>query len=303
MRVACIVQGNVRIGTEIILEEMSKKFDYVVFSTWQDEKFNFKAENLIVIYNDKPSNYGLSNRNLLRYSTSSALKVCENLSCDFILKIRSDMLFLKISKEMLFDLLGQWKFSKILTFNFRCLTSCPDCYSSINDLFSFGSLTLTKLLWSDEGFDFSKSYNVPPDKNILSLENDDDFLELWQPETELYSFFKHRLRSNHTNFDTHIDIIREYFVFVEFRKFKILWFSQLSFRSIFQAYHHPWWSMKDYYGKKAPKVVRLNRSLNKLELVKYKLSFLIVNYNIFIQWIYYVDCLLKKKFINVFRSH
>ena len=299
MKVVCIIQGNVRNGTELILEEMCSKFDYVIFSTWKEEVFNFKSNNLITIFNDKPSNYGLSNRNLLRYSTSIALKICEDLKCDFVCKIRSDMLFLNISKYLLFKLLGKNNFDKILTFNFRCLTSNPDWYSSINDIFSFASLKMSKLLWSDEGFDFTKSYNIPQHHFFNSLENENHFLQLWQPETEFYSFLKYRLLSISNKEENHNEIIKKYFVLVNYSKFKILWFSNNSFRSIFQALHHPWWTMNDFHGFSKPKIVLLNRHLNFFEKMKYKLSFIIVNYNIMLQRFTYFKYSLKKKLENV----
>lgn len=294
MKIACIVQGNVRYGTELILNEMSKKFDYLIFSTWKGEIINFKADNFITIFNEKPLNSGFSNRNLLRISTYAALTLCSELNCDFVCKIRSDMLFLSISKEKLFYLLGHENFSKILTFNFRCLTSNPDWYSSINDIFSFGSLEMSLLLWSVEGFDFTKSYNIPCDPALMALESEHDFLELWQPETEFYSFFKYRITSISPNDNNHVDIIRKYFVLVEYDTFRILWFSDKSFRSVFQAYHHPWWSMNNFYGKSQPRIARTNRSLNLIEKFKFKFSSIIVNYNILIQKVYYFHfCLLK----------
>lgn len=295
MRTACIVQGNVRNGTLEILTEMCKVFDFVIFSTWEGENIDLSSSNFKVIYNSYPKCFGSSNRNLLRKSTSAAFEKIKELDVKYVCKIRSDMLFLNISKESLLKYYDPYDNNRILTFSYRCLTSNPDWYSSINDMFSFGPITLMDLLWNDNDIDYSKSINLPPASELSNLNTDLDFEELWQPETELYAFFKYRIFQQFNALQDHITIIRKYFILVDYSYFNILWFSDSSFRSIFQAYHHPWWDNSNYLGLTDPKIVKLNRELSYLETLRYQFSKIIVRINIFKSHLKYFYYTLRNK--------
>ena len=282
--IACILQGNIRHGTNYVIDEMLKIFDVVILSTWIDSDISNINKKCKIIINDYPPNNGYSNRNLQRYTSARAIEYAEKLNCNFICKWRTDMLPTNFKLK---DVLEEVKANnKLFIYSFRCLTSSPDWYSSIPDLFAFGHIETIKLLWNDDDFDYNLSYNIPfelTNSEILK----DNFIENWSPETELYAFFKSRLQKKYKINLDHEKILKDYCILVDYRKFKIIWFGNNTFRSIYQAFEHPWWTVKTWQCKQNIIIKRLDRKLNYLDNFKKMISKLIVFYNLYLQKKYF----------------
>jgi hypothetical protein len=254
-KIGCIIQGNVRRGTNLVLEHIPKHFDYTVFSTWDDET-NIPKGDFEVLLNSKPLVPGYGNRNFQRYNVARGLDAVKKAGCDFVLKWRSDMLPTKLSVKQLLD----WaKFSppenaqsRIVMPAFRNLCVNPDVFSSVPDLFAFGHVDEMIKLWGDEGFDYSKNWNVTPEylAHFKGTPEQDTFLDPYCPEAELYGIYRSRLiQSTGLNL-THKTIAEEYCRLIDYRDLGILFFdSQSGFRNIGQAWEHPWCTEKEWLTK------------------------------------------------------
>lgn len=254
MKIGCVIQGDLRRGSELVLGEMVKQFDVVILSTWSDEKSKIPLGDFITVLNEKPLNSGSVHRNFQRYSTARGLEKAKELDCDFVLKWRTDMLPLNLDKQRLVEYaiydLPDGVTSRIVTLAFRNLTVEPDWYSSIPDLFHFGHIDIMQLLWGDENLDYNEQINLPT-KMILDVGTDWMNSEayqkvgIWAAESELYAFFRERLENKLGLELNHRDIVKNYMRLVNHRNLEILWFDkEKGFRSIFQAWQFPWWTEK-----------------------------------------------------------
>jgi len=299
MKTACIIQGNIRDGFELILNEIQKHFDLVIISTWEDEKDNMPDGNFITILSKKPESTGYSNRNFQRYSTARGIEKAKELGCDYILKWRTDMLPTKLDVNQLiawanFEIPTGIR-SRIVTCAFRNLTVKEDWFSSIPDLFAFGHINTMDMLWGDDEFDYSKMMNPP--KQMLIDEghewlNSQDVGGLFCAESELYAIFKDRLQKKLVISLTHESIAKEYMRLFDHTKLGIVWFGpNNTFRSIFQAWQHPWWNEKIWKNGNPTYVQKGYILKNAIELIKEKLSIFIIQYEKFIQKKYLKDYL------------
>jgi hypothetical protein len=258
MKTACIIQGDIRIGFDIVLKEMQKHFDVVILSTWDDEKENVIDGDFISIFNPKPHVPGFSHRNYQRFSTARGIEKAKELECDYVLKWRSDMLPTKLDVFQLiewanFDLPDGMR-SRIVTCAFRNLSVYEDWYSSIPDLFAFGHVESMELLWGDEGFDYTKTMN-PPSQMLVDV--GDEWLSeknidgIWCAETELYTIFKDRLQKKLGIKLSHEIIAKKFMRLFDYGKLGIIWFGRnRKLRPIFQALQHPWWNEKNWNGER-----------------------------------------------------
>jgi hypothetical protein len=250
VKCACVVQGDIRRGTDEVLIELQRHFDLVILSTWIGEEHKIPKGSFEVILNKKPDNPGFTNRNYQRLSTAAGLKCAEIAGCTHVLKWRTDMLPTKLDLNQLL----QWSrykvpqnvSSRIVTCAFRNLSVEPDYFSSMPDLFAFADMETMKLLWSDDGFDFSKSMNVPTDMiNKCGTEwmNDKNAFSIFCVESELYANFKNRLQTKTGHYLAHREIAKDYLYLINHERLGICWFAPDSgFRSILQALQHPWWT-------------------------------------------------------------
>lgn len=252
MKVGCIIQGDIRRGTKLVLQELPKLFDYTVFSTWDDGKV-VPAGNFELIRNLPPAAPGYTHRNYQRLSTARGLEAAKAAGCDYVLKWRSDMLPTAISIEQLL----QWANyqtsyniqSRIVLPAFRNISIDPDTFSSIPDLFAFGHIDEMIKLWGDEGFDYSNMMNMPPSDQLLTREFQDSSLlpDLYCAEAELYALYRTKLERSVNAVLTHKFVVENYLYLIDHRKLGILWFDKLNgFRSIGQAWEHPWWTVQNW---------------------------------------------------------
>ena len=250
VKCACVVQGDIRRGTDEVLIELQRHFDLVILSTWIGEEHKIPEGSFEVILNKKPENPGFSNRNYQRLSTDAGLKCAEMSGCTHVLKWRTDMLPTMLDLNQLLQLsnykVPQDVSSRIVTCAFRNLSVEPDYFSSMPDLFAFAGIEMMKLLWSADGFDFSKSMNVPIDmitKCGTEWMNDNNAFSIFCTESELYANFKNRLQIKTDRYLTHSTIAKEYLYLINHERLGICWIApDGGFRSILQALQHPWWT-------------------------------------------------------------
>jgi hypothetical protein len=264
MKTACIVQGNIRTNTDIVLSFLSTHFEYIILSTWEDEKIDFivDLEKYYLVRNVKPIEAGYSNRNFQRLSTFSGIVKAKELGCEYVMKWRTDMLPINLDIKHFFKLantdIPSGMPSRIVTCAFRNLSVEPDWFSSIPDIFAFGHIDMVEILWGAEDFDYSSSCNIPEDLRIsLDWEKFANNIEgNYCAETELYAIFKNRLQRL-TKFSLiHEQIVKRYFHIIDHKKLSIIWFGNNGeFRPIISIYF-PWWKVENWEGFRKVKTIR-----------------------------------------------
>jgi hypothetical protein len=251
---ACVIQGDIRRGTDEVLTELQKHFDLVILSTWKGEEHKIPKGSFEVIFNKKPENPGFTNRNYQRLSTAEGIKYAEIEGCTHVLKWRTDMLPTKLSLNQLLQWseykVPQGVSSRIVTCAFRNLSVETDYFSSIPDLFAFCDIEMMKILWGADGFDFSRSMNVPDDMiNECGSEwmSEPNAFELFCAESELYANLRSRLQKKIGRKLCHREIAKNYMYLIDHEKLGICWFAaDGGFRSILQALQHPWWTERTW---------------------------------------------------------
>lgn len=254
-----VVQGNLRRGIDEVLACLASHFDCVILSTWDDENPDkIPKGDFEVVLNQKPLVPGYSHRNFQRLSASTGLRRAEELGATHVLKWRTDMLPTRLDVQQLL----KWSAyeippgfdSRLVTCAFRNLTVKQDWFSTIPDLFAFADISLMKLLWGDESFDYSREINIPIEmEKEYSTDwcNRSDVAGLYCPEAELYAIFKSRLQMQLHKQLAHFEIAKHHMRLINHRHLGICWFGERGqFRSITQALQHPWWSEWTWkYGK------------------------------------------------------
>lgn len=251
IKTSAVVQGNIRHGAEEVLTGLTKHFNHVVLSTWDDEPVEkIPLGNWEVVLNSKPAEPGLSHRNFQRLSTASGLRRARELGATHVLKWRTDMLPTKLDVPQLlawsdFEVPAGMA-SRLVTCAFRHLSVQQDWFSTMPDLFAFAEIGLMELLWGDTLFDYSRPMNMP-EEMVQALGLDwtarDDAGGLYCAEAELYAIFKSRLQCHLGRSLTHEEIAKGYMRLFDHQLLGICWFGGSGqFRSITQALQHPWWT-------------------------------------------------------------
>jgi len=263
-KTGCIVQGNCRPGTLLILREMSKHFNHVYFSTW-DDFLGFKEplpSNVEVIKNRYPPIRGFSNRNLQRFSVNAGLVACRKSGCEYVMKWRSDMLPTRLNVSELIELAHEKQhppfYSGIVAGVMRTRSVAPDWYSSIEDFYHFGTLEMIELLWGDYGIDYEKMFNPP--KGMIAELGDGFFSNIkgegsyFCAEQELYAWFKYRLEMCLQKPLKHREIMEFFWVPIKNNFLGVCWFSgrisakplSLFFRPYNPGIARDWWTYESW---------------------------------------------------------
>jgi hypothetical protein len=259
MKIGCVIQGDIRRGTSQILKELPQKFDFTVLSTWADDECNAPSGDYSLVVSDKPPVAGLSNRNYQRLSTVRGLQAAKEAGCDYVLKWRTDMLPTKLDVNQMLTW-ANYKIpsgmnSRLVMPAFRNLSVELDWFSSIPDLFAFGHIEEMEMLWGDSEFDYSLNMNLPNQiSNDLKNPPPDStrLVDLYCAESELYAIFRSRLQTKLGIELDHPSIASDYLRLFDYRRLGIFWFAKTSgFRSIGQAWEHPWWTEKNWENEKA----------------------------------------------------
>ena len=297
MKTACIIQGNIRNGFELVLKEIQKHFDIVIVSTWEDEVAKIPAGDFIKIFNQKPKFTGYSHRNYQRYSTARGLEKAKELGCEYVMKWRTDMLPTKLDINQLIEWANysvpNGVSSRIATCAFRNLTVYEDWFSSMPDLFAFGHIDMMELLWGDNGFDYTKMMNPPQQMLIDEGEgwmSRDDVSGYWCAESELYAIFKDRLQKKLGIKLSHEQIAKNYMRLFDHDRLGIVWFGENGkFRPIFQAWQHPWWSESAWMGEK-----QIKYAIKGYKLSDFK-SYIKSKFGLFVR---YIEIKKQKKYLK-----
>ena len=240
IKCACLIQGDIRNGTEEVLREMATHFDTIILSTWEDEPY-IPGGRYHLVLSRKPDISGDFHRNYQRLGVMRGLEYAEKIGCTHVLKWRTDMLPLRISQNKFLELAGRSipkGFSaRIVLPSFGCITKSIDSFSRITDFCAFSSIDMLKLLWSDEDFDYCSVRNFSPEIPV-ELMNDPEIVKFYEPETELYALFKSRLQKETGRILDHRIIVHEFLSLFEIEELKICWFARgrSGFRGIINGY-------------------------------------------------------------------
>ena len=276
LKVACIVQGDLRVPVGPILAELAKHCNTVILSTWDDQTLALPQDHgaCHVILNAKPFAAGLTNRNFQRKSTAAGLALAEKLGCTHVLKWRTDMLPTRLNLD---DLLAWSRFpahvgfpGRIVMSAFRNLSMRPDWFSSFPDHFAFGEIEALKLLWGDEGFDYSRPYNLPyrmieelgltftaADQLVFESKVYDPAI-VFDAHVELYASFKDRWQQATGRPWTHREIARDLLYMIDHQRLGICWLKTAGYtryRSILRATAVPWWTEKRWRQHRPPVIL------------------------------------------------
>lgn len=269
--IGCVIQGDIRRGTDLLLKELPNKFDFVVLSTWVDDESKVPPGNYSLVLNSKPTVGGLTNRNYQRLSTARGIQSAKEAGCDYVLKWRTDMLPTKLDIKQLLSWTN-YKIpnglkSRLVMPAFRNLSVNPDWFSSIPDLFAFGHIEEMEMLWDDAAFNYSLNFNLPSQMaNDLKINPIDSMhlSNLYCPESELYAIFRSRLQIKLGIELDHSKIASDYLRLFNYHQLGIFWFDKKSgFRSIGQAWEHPWWT-ESTWKRGSPLIVPCGYSVNGL---------------------------------------
>jgi len=286
--IACIIQGDSRSNTLEIIKDLSTKFDFVIWSTWDGTKVEIDLPNLYVIYNKIPELSGYGNRNLQRISMCSGIEKARRLNCTHILKWRTDLLSFKLTSDLLYKIYEQNIINSpindvIISTSWRNLSVTPDWFSSFPDMFMFSSINMMEMMWSSDEFNYKYNFNFPKDllkelKVKITDENefkiDNKYYSIsyfYDTHIELYSWFKYRLSCKLNYSLNHADILNQFFVLINPYDFEIMWFKnspKTEFRPLMNSFQFNWWTTKNWKQKNLPKTEFIG--WNKRKITKYQ---------------------------------
>ncbi len=278
----CVIQGDIRRGTDLVLQEMVKHFPKVILSTWKGEEHKAPKGNYDIILNDKPENPGITHRNFQRLSTVNGINAADTYHPEYLLKWRTDMLPTSFDLSYLIQC-ANWNVpkdvkSRLVMTAFRTMAFESDWFSSFQDLYAFGGVEEMKMLWNDEGIDYNKNFNMPQLMiNELQPEFDDKHvivdgvemlykrmlsLGIYDAHTELYAFYKNNLIEHLKRKVDHIEICKKYLYLIDKEHLKVCWFRNeepikrrdklysRGFRSILQSFEMGWNKEQDWRNEK-----------------------------------------------------
>lgn len=314
MKLVCIIQGDIRVPLKPIIDELSKQFDIIVVSTWNDNEVLCPIGDYELILNEKPAVSGVTNRNLQRYTTARGLELLADRDCTHVLKWRTDMLPTRLDVNDLLRLChlgsGNELGGRIVTGSFRHLSVTPDWFSSFSDLYSFSRMEGARLLWSDIAFSYELEFNMPDrmrqELNICRGSRPDTIIYcdkefslrgiyVYDTHTELYAIFKDRIEKKYNANLTHTEIIGKYFTLINDDHLGICWFNaskKVPFRPIRQGFNINWWKEYESYAPKVYSFEDMQRPPT-LNLVSRLILAVPVRYQIVKQLLIYFSYIFK----------
>lgn len=240
-RYAVVIQGDCRKHTETVVKFYASRHSIVIFSTWNDNVTDIQIPpNVYVIRSKKPSNFGINNRNLQQFSTYQGILIASQLNCNYVLKVRSDMILSFFPIHLFIGIISYSKKKFILPF-YRCITACPDYFSSICDYFQFGHINDMIDLWHCKEEDLSCDYRLPQYSSKMAI----DYSVHYGSECQLYALYADKIlteSSTLANNSKHIYLMRNYFCMFPIYFFGVIWFGDKGLRKLIPANEHPWWN-------------------------------------------------------------
>lgn len=285
-KLGCVVQGDLRVPVAPILHELRKHCDLLILSTWEDQHERIPASgDFTTVLNKKPAERGITNRNLQRLSTAAGLALAEKEGCTHVLKWRTDMLPTRLRRKDLLHWAGERTMlglpGRIVMSAFRNLSAEPDWLSSFPDMFAFGEIAAMKLLWSDDGFDYTRDHNVPPrmlrechwqpdspGRVILGGGKSEEIREIYDAHVECYALFKNRLQLLTGRAWCHQEIARDALRLIDHHRLGICWLrtsGRIPYRSIMQAAFLPWWTEAAWRRGRAPRIYVHSAAVSQLK--------------------------------------
>jgi hypothetical protein len=171
--------------------------------------------------------------------------------------------------------------SRIVVPAFRNISIDPDTFSTMPDLFSFGHIHEMEKLWGDDGFNYTQSFNMSSqDREALEPKflDSPDLADLYCAEAEVYALYRSKLAENCNRPLRHKSVAEKYLRLIDHRQLDILWFgAQSGFRSLGQAWEHPWWT-ENQWARHSAKVYPYGYQSNgifsrlKKKISKYKIQ-------------------------------
>lgn len=244
-RYAVVIQGDCRRHTGTVVKFYASRHSLVIFSTWDDNDIDFQIPaNVYVQRSKKPLNFGLNNRNLQQFSTYQGILVASKLQCNYILKVRSDMILSFLPISLFIAIIRHSKIKFILPY-YRCITASPDYFSSICDYFQFGYITDMIDLWHCNEDDLVCDYRLPRHSNNTSI----NYNMHYSSECQLYALYADKIfvnPSTHEVYSKHVHLIRNYFCMFPIYFFGVIWFGNNGLRKLIPASEHPWWNFWNY---------------------------------------------------------
>ena len=213
----CLIQGPNYPITNQVISRMSKNFDIVLRVQWSDDfnEITSTSNNIFQVVVEKPSRNGKENRNLQRKSVISALRYETLRENDFIMKWRSDFLPLFNKERVKWLKQEVIKNKRIIIGRYRTIAVTPFYFSSLPDMYMFGSVSQMKRLWTDSNFDYDCDDNLS--KIILSQQQIPQ-LET-NPHNELFCLYY----LNEATKETPLSFIKSKFLLVDDAIFKSIW--------------------------------------------------------------------------------
>ncbi len=243
-KIGVVIQGPWMAGvTDKVITFFTGKVDYVIYSGWENDQSNaITNDSYIALFNKRPLNAGLQNRNLQRVSTYYGLTALSTLKVKYALKWRSDILPREVNFSSLIRECGISPFppfmSRLVMSAYRAYPINADWLSTIPDLYMFGVIDHMLTMWSIDDLSMEAPYNIP---KLMMIEMSDSavgtrqfFDYMYNSHAELYSVYKERLlvRLNVTNIHA-TKIFKQQFFFDDYLRYKFDWFdSKKKLRSV-----------------------------------------------------------------------
>jgi len=266
MKLACVIQGNIRRGFDEVLPAITRLFPNVIVSTWKAEASKLPAGRYEAVLSDPPSSSGVGNRYFQRTGMAAGLAAARRLGCTHILRWRTDLLPTRLDPQELLRRserdVPKGLTSRIVLSAWRNLSVEPDWFSSLPDLFMFSDVVAMERLWGLGGIDISKPVNFPPEMvkelgitwdaelNRLTHEGKEYALnQVFDNHIEFYAWFRSRLQRDLCCKLDHPAIALSALSLIDHRCLGICWFKdsqKLKFRPILNAVNFSWWTEKNW---------------------------------------------------------
>jgi len=272
-KLACIIQGTLRRGFDVVLPAVVRLFPTVIVSTWQSEGSKLPAGRYEAVLSDPPPGPGIGNRYFQRFGMAAGLLAARSLGCSHVLRWRTDLLPTRLDPQ---DLLRrserdvpQGLTSRIVLSAWRNLSVKPDWFSSLPDLFMFSDLVAMERLWGTNGLDLYQPVNFPPEMvqelgitfdaaaNRLEFGGRTYKLnEAFDAHIEFYAWFRSRLQRDLDRPLDHPTIALSALSLIDHRRLGICWFKdspELRFRPILNAVSFRWWKERNWQTRTPPR--------------------------------------------------
>ena len=321
----CVIQGDIRRGTDLVLQEMVKHFPKVILSTWKGEEHKAPRGNYEMVLNDKPENPGITHRNFQRLSTVNGIKAADTYNPEYLLKWRTDLLPTRFDLPFLIKCTN-WNVpndvnSRLVMTAFRTMAFENDWFSSFQDLYAFGGVEEMKMLWNDDEFDYNKNFNIPrlmieelhpefDDKHLIvdgveMLYKRMLSLGIYDAHTELYAFYKDNLINHLERKVDHLEICKKYLYLIDKDHLKVCWFRNeepknwkdkiysRGFRSILQSFEMSWNNQHDWKNENF-QIYSFNKLNEDKKRFKRRLNPILLGVEFFLQNVWFKNYQKRK---------